>query len=144
MSLLTVARRLSLLSRQSVGNIAPAAFGLLFSKRKSLAAAYPPLRVLNSRSMAWESSAFPAYCYPTWLETCLYNHQDTIFQVVLHFISVQRYDGGPARAAQRRARGARLRLKSCGVESHAFQVCSSHFSLSCGGCHLQAGIALGI
>ena len=67
------------------------------------------------------SSAFPVYYRPTWLETCLHNHQDYNFRVapMLYFISVHCH-GGSARAAQRHARCARFRLKSCGVESHAF------------------------
>ena len=40
------------------------------AKEKPPAAACPPLRVSNPRSMAWKSSAFPVYYYPMWLETC--------------------------------------------------------------------------
>ena len=75
------------------------------AKEKPPAAACPPPRVSNSRSMVWVSSAFPVYYYLMWLETCLHNHQDNNFRVVpmLHFISVYCH-GGSARAAQRRAR----------------------------------------
>ena len=99
------------------------------TKEKTLAAACPPLRDSNPRSMAWLSSVFPVCYYPMWLETYLHNHQCKSFWVVpmLHFISVQCH-GGSAGATQRRAGCPRFRLKKCGVGSHAFQVCSSLYA----------------
>ena len=32
-------------------------------------------RDLNLQSVAWETSAFPIYCYPMWLYTRIHNHQ---------------------------------------------------------------------
>ena len=98
-------------------------------QKKTPAAACPPLRDLNPRSMPRLSSAFPVCYYPMCLETCPQNHQHKSFWAVpmLHYISVHCH-GGPAGVTQRRARCPCFRLKKCGVESHVFQVCSSLYA----------------